>query len=124
MQHKLIVGALALALFAPATTASAQNVTLNVSSWVPPSHLITANVLTPLCKDIEFETQGRVKCNMLPKAVVAPPQTFDAIRDGLADLSFSAHGYTPGRFVATDVAEFPFLGDTSEIDLGRLPAHP
>ena len=114
MQHKLILGALALALAAPGTFASAQNVTLNVSSWVPPSHLITANVLVPLCKDIESATENRVKCNMLPKAVVAPPQTFDAVRDGLADLSFSAHGYTPGRFVATDVAEFPFLGDTSE----------
>jgi len=114
VQPKLIAGALALALFAPATAATAQTVTLNVSSWVPPSHLITADVLVPLCKDMESATQGRVKCNMLPKAVVAPPQTFDAVRDGLADLSFSAHGYTPGRFVATDIAEFPFLGDTSE----------
>jgi TRAP-type mannitol/chloroaromatic compound transport system substrate-binding protein len=107
VQHKLILGALAFVLAAPATTATAQTVTLNVSSWVPPSHLITADVLVPLCKDIEAATQNRVKCNMLPKAVVAPPQTFDAVRDGLADLSFSAHGYTPGRFVATDVAEFP-----------------
>lgn len=114
MQPKLIAGALALALFAPATAATAQTVTLNVSSWVPPSHLITADVLVPLCKDMESATQGRVKCNMLPKAVVAPPQTFDAVRDELADLSFSAHGYTPGRFVATDIAEFPFLGDTSK----------
>ena len=63
---------------------------------------------------MEAATQGRVKCNLLPKAVVAPPQTFDAVRDGLADLSFIVHGYTPGRFVLTDVAEFPFLGDTSE----------
>jgi TRAP-type C4-dicarboxylate transport system substrate-binding protein len=113
VQHKLIMGALALALAAPAA-ANAQNVTLNASSWVPPSHLLTADVLMTLCKDFEQVTQGRVKCNLLPKAVVAPPQTFDAVRDGLADISFSAHGYTPGRFVATDVAEFPFLGDTSE----------
>jgi TRAP-type C4-dicarboxylate transport system substrate-binding protein len=114
VQHKFIAGAFALALLAP-TAAAAQTVTLNVSSWVPPSHLITADVLMPLCKDIEAATERRVRCNLLPKAVVAPPQTFDAVRDGLADLSFSAHGYTPGRFVATDVAEFPFLGNTSEV---------
>ena len=53
MQPKLIAGALALALFAPATAATAQTVTLNVSSWVPPSHLIAADVLVPLCKDME-----------------------------------------------------------------------
>ena len=112
--HKLILGALALLLAAPATTATAQTITLNVTSWVPPSHLLTADITMALCKDMESVTQGRVKCNLLPKAVVSPTQTFDAVRDGLADIGFSAHGYTPGRFVATDVAEFPFLGDTSE----------
>ena len=109
----LIPSALACALTLPAGAPSAQ-IVLNANSWVPPSHLITADVIMPLCKDIETATQGRVKCNLLPKAVVAPPQTFDAVRDGLADLRSSAHGYTPGRFVLTDVVEFPFLGDTSE----------
>jgi TRAP-type C4-dicarboxylate transport system substrate-binding protein len=87
---------------------------LNVTSWVPPSHHLVAGVTMPLCKDIETATSGRVKCNLLPKSVVAAPQTFDAVRDGLADLSFTVHGYTPGRFVLTDAVEFPFLGDTSE----------
>ena len=43
----------------------------------------------------------------------APPGTFDAVRDGLADISFTVDGYTPGRFVFTQMAEFPFLGDNS-----------
>jgi TRAP-type C4-dicarboxylate transport system substrate-binding protein len=71
--------------------------------------------MMPLCKDMEAATSGRVKCNLLPKAVVSAPQTFDAVRDGLADISFITHGYTPGRFTLTDVAEFPFLGDTSAV---------
>jgi TRAP-type C4-dicarboxylate transport system substrate-binding protein len=54
-----------------------------------------------------------VKCNLLPKAVVAAPQTLDAVRDGLADLSFAVHGYTPGRFALTDAVEFPFMGDSA-----------
>jgi len=33
-------------------------------------------------------TSGRVKCNILPKATVAAPQTFDAIANGLIDQSF------------------------------------
>jgi TRAP-type transport system periplasmic protein len=109
----LAAGVLAGTLALPATTASAQ-VTLNVNAWVPPSHLLVADVVMPLCADMQQATQGRVKCNLLPKAVVAAPQTFDAVRDGLADLSFSVHGYTPGRFALTDVVEFPFMGDTSE----------
>lgn len=93
----------------------AAQVTLNASSWVPPSHPITATMLVPLCNDIDKVTSGRVKCNILPKAPVAAPQTFDAVRDGLIDLSFTVHGYTPGRFVLTDAVEFPFMADTSEV---------
>jgi TRAP-type C4-dicarboxylate transport system substrate-binding protein len=89
-------------------------VTLNVNTWVPPSHLLVADVVMPFCKDVEGATQGRVKCNLLAKAVVSAPQTFDAVRDGLADISFIVPGYTPGRFVLTDAPEFPFMGDTSE----------
>jgi TRAP-type C4-dicarboxylate transport system substrate-binding protein len=111
--HRLICGALIGALVLTGGAASAQNVNLNVSAWVPPSHPLTTTTMA-FCKDAEAATSGRVKCNLLPKAVVAPPQTFDAVRDGLADISFIVPGYTPGRFALTDAVEFPFLGDTSE----------
>lgn len=107
------LGVFASAAALLATAASAQ-VTLNINTWVPPAHLLVADVTMPYCKDVEAATQGRIGCNLLPKAVVAPPQTLDAVRDGLADLSFIVHGYTPGRFAVTDAVEFPFMGDTSE----------
>jgi TRAP-type transport system periplasmic protein len=103
-----------LAACAAAAPVAAQ-VTLNASSWVPPAHPITATMLVPLCQDMEKATSGRVKCNVLPKAPVAAPQTFDAVRDGLVDLSYTVHGYTPGRFTLTDAVEFPFMADTSEV---------
>ena len=31
----------------------------------------------------------------------------------LADISYTVDGYTPGRFINTQVAEFPFLGDSA-----------
>jgi TRAP-type C4-dicarboxylate transport system substrate-binding protein len=111
--HRFTLGALAAALTLLGTPAGAQ-VTLNVNTWVPPSHLLVADVLMPYCKDVEAVTQGRVRCNLLAKAVAAPPQTFDAVKDGLADVSFVVPGYTPGRFTLTDAPEFPFMGDTSE----------
>ena len=103
-----------LAAFIASGPAGAQ-VVLNASSWVPPGHPITANMLVPLCEDIARVTSGRVKCNVLPKPPVAAPQTFDAIANGLIDLSFTSHGYTPGRFALTEAAEFPFMGDTAEV---------
>lgn len=104
------IGFAALAAFTPA----AAQVTLNANTWVPHGHPLVAGMMMPWCADVEKATAGRVKCNLLPKAVVAAPQTFDAVKDGLADLSFTVHGYTPGRFLLSDIAEFPFLGDTAE----------
>lgn len=109
----LIAGALAGVLSLPAGGATAQLV-LNANAWVPPSHHMVSEIMMGFCRDAEAATQGRVKCNLLPKAVVGPAQTFDAVRDGLADISFIVPGYTPGRFVLTDAIEFPFQGETSE----------
>jgi TRAP-type C4-dicarboxylate transport system substrate-binding protein len=109
-----ILNGFALAAVLASAPAGAQ-VVLNASSWVPPGHPITANMLVPLCDDIAKVTSGRVKCNILPKPPVSAPQTFDGVRDGLMDLSFTTHGYTPGRFALTEAPEFPFMGDTAEV---------
>ncbi|MFC3230445.1 TRAP transporter substrate-binding protein [Marinibaculum pumilum] len=99
--------ALALGLSGPAKAAE----TLTLSSWVPPSHPLTADLLVPWGEAVEKATDGRVKANVLPKAPVKPPQTFDAVKNGVMDVSFVVHGYTPGRFLLTKSAEFPFFGN-------------
>jgi len=95
-----------------AGTAHAQ-VVLTASSWLPPTHTLS-ETQKEWCALLEQKTAGKAKCNILPRAVSAPPGTLDAVRNGLADISFTVHGYTPGRFVTTQMAELPFLGDTSE----------
>ncbi len=104
--------ALASAALALCGGAAAQTV-LTLSSWVPPTHTLTESQ-KEWCAMLEQKAPGKIKCNVLPRAVSAPPGTFDAVRNGLADLSFTVHGYTPGRFVTTQMAEVPFLGDSSE----------
>ena len=102
----------ALALLGAAAAAQAQT-TLTASSWLPPSHTLS-ETQKAWCGMLEQKTAGKVKCNILPRAVAAPPGTFDAVRNGLADLSFTVQGYTPGRFVTTQMAEVPFLGNSAE----------
>lgn len=101
----------AAALLAASGAASAQ-VTLTLSSWVPPAHLLT-RAQSDWCEEVSKAVAGRIKCNLLPKPVTPAPGTFDAVKDGLADLSFSVHGYTPGRYVMGKMAELPFLGDSA-----------
>ena len=94
--------------------AFAQNqVTLTASNWLAPTHTLSMTQ-AKWCDEVTKATSNRVKCNILPKAVAAPPGTFDAVRDGLADLAYTVHGYTPGRFVMTQMAELAFLGDNAE----------
>lgn len=104
----------ALAAFAVASLGTAQaQVVLTASSWLGPAHTLS-ETQKEWCSMLEQKTAGKARCNILPRAVSAPPGTLDAVRNGLADISFTVHGYTPGRFVTTQMAEFPFLGDNSE----------
>ena len=111
MKRSLLSLAATAALCA-AGTAGAQTV-LTASSWVPPTHALSV-AQKEWCDLVEKNSAGRVKCNILPRAVANPPGTYDAVKNGLADVSFTVHGYTPGRFVLTQMAEFSFLGDQSE----------
>jgi TRAP-type C4-dicarboxylate transport system substrate-binding protein len=112
MKRFLLVLASTAATALVATPAAAQTV-LTVSSWVPPTHSLSV-AQKEWCDLLEKNTTGKMKCNILPRGVSAPPGTFDAIKNGLADVSFTVHGYTPGRFVFTQMAEFPFLGNSAE----------
>ncbi len=94
------------------TLSQAQTV-LTVSSWVGPTHTLSL-AQKEWCDTLEKNTSARVKCNILPRAPVAAPGTLDAVKNGLLDVSFTVHGYTPGRFLFTQMAELPFLGNNAE----------
>ncbi len=99
-------------LVAPA----AAQTTLTMSSWVSPQHHLTAVVLQGWANEVEKATQGRVKLTMLPKHPSAPPGTFDAVRDGLVDVSYVTASYTPARHILPLMAELPGAGDTALVN--------
>src|SRR5690348_571239 len=107
-----LAATLALVAGAPAR---AQTV-LTMSSWVPPTHHLTRDVLSVWAANVEKATNGRVKFQMLPKHPSAPPGTFDAVRDGLVDVSFVTASYTPARHPLPLLAELPGAGATAEIN--------
>jgi len=108
--HPVLLAAITLAACIP-VAANAQKLT--ASTWMPQTHEISLTMMG-WAKEVERVTEGRVVFQLLPKPAASPQGSFDAVRNGVADLSFTVHGYTPGRFVLTQVAEFPFLGDSAE----------
>jgi TRAP-type transport system periplasmic protein len=108
-----LVTAALVGSLAAAPAARAQTTTLTMSSWVSPQHHLTANVLVGWANEVERATGGRVKFQMLPKHPSAPPGTFDAVRDGLVDLSYVTASYTPARHILPLMPELPGGGETA-----------
>jgi TRAP-type C4-dicarboxylate transport system substrate-binding protein len=113
--RKFALAVLAGGVIAAGPPASAQT-TLTMSSWVSPQHHLTATVLQGWATEVEKVTNGRVKFQMLPKHPSAPPGTFDAVREGLVDLSYVTASYTPARHILPLMPELPGGGDTALVN--------
>ena len=110
-------GALAAAVALAATGARSQDpgeTTLRMANWLPPTHPLMAEVMVPYAAAIEEATGGRVAVEILEAPLGPPPAHYDFAVNGIADIAYGVHGYTPGRFPSTQIAEMPFLGDSAE----------
>lgn len=88
--------------------------TLRLSSWAPPLHPVSTEILGKWAEDVERVTEGRVKVETLKSPIGAPAAYYDLVRNGVVDVSFITHDFTPNRFVLTRIAELPFMGSTGE----------
>jgi len=95
-------------------TAAQAETTLRVSNWLPPSHPIVRDILTPWGEQVASATSGRVTVEIMAAPIGKPPAQFDLIKSGAADVGYGVHGYTPGRFKLTPLVELPFLSDSAE----------
>jgi len=102
----------AFALAAVATTASAETV-LTVSSWAGPNHNINS-VTFPRINEILQECSGGDLSLKVEFGLAPPPAQYDTVRDGVADMTWIVHGYTPGKFVTTKLAELPGIAGNAE----------
>lgn len=104
----------AVAATSVASAAQAQTV-LRFSNWLPPTHHVVTEMVTPWAADVEKATEGRVKLQVLP-ALGAPPAHFDLVKNGVADVAFGVHGYTANRFKLTEMSELPFTTDHAVVN--------
>jgi TRAP-type C4-dicarboxylate transport system substrate-binding protein len=110
--NKFKLRALGLACAAlTATTAMAQEVTLRLHQFLPPQATIPSKAIVPWAKKVEAESGGRIKIQLFHAMQLggSPAQLYDQAKDGVADITWTVLGYTPGRFVKTEVFEIPFI---------------
>ena len=114
MLHRrlLLTGAafVAPALFTP-RRAAAQEVTLRLHHFLPAVSNVHRHFLVPWANKVREESGGRLRIQIFPSMQLggAPPQLYDQVKDGVADIAWTLPGYTPGRFPRIEVIELPFI---------------
>lgn len=107
MPHLLVAGALALC----AMGAAAEQVVLKVHHFLPATSNAQVHMIQPWCDRIAKESADRLKCQIFPAMQLGgtPPQLFDQLRDGVADVVWTVPTYAAGRFTRSEVFELPFM---------------
>ncbi|MCA8868314.1 MAG: TRAP transporter substrate-binding protein [Rhodobacteraceae bacterium] len=94
------------------TMAMAQETTLIISSWAAPSYGVNSQLFPDMIKRIEQATEGRVTAE-IKYNLASPIAQADLVADGIADMTWIVHNYTPGRFVTYQLAELPGYGGST-----------
>jgi len=105
----IILAALVLLFFCATGPSSAQEKTIKLrySNFFPPVHPIS-KLAEEWCKEVEKRTNGRVKVSYFPgNTLTPPPQAYDAVVKGIADMAQNLLAYSPGRLPLSEVLQQP-----------------
>lgn len=104
------IGALA-ALTLGFGAAQAQEVTLRLHQFLPPQGAVPRLILDVWADAVERDSDGRIRIERFASMSLGgtPAELMDQAIDGIADIVWTANGYTPGRFPRTEVFELPFF---------------
>ena len=113
-RRTIIAGATALiATLGGIAGAHAQTkpITLTVHHFLPPKANAHAKMIAPWAKRVEEASKGRIKIEIFPAMAMGgkPPELYNQVRDGAADIVWTLLGYTPGVFPRSEVFELPLV---------------
>jgi TRAP-type C4-dicarboxylate transport system substrate-binding protein len=115
MQSRRASLVLAGAVFAAAglapRIADAQTVLFNC--FFPPQHYTCRVMLHDWSKAIEQATAGRVKLNVPPKSLAAPPDQYDGVVNGVMDGAIQFNQFISNKVTGIQIAQLPFIGTES-----------
>jgi TRAP-type C4-dicarboxylate transport system substrate-binding protein len=98
---------------------------LKLASFVPPTHVIWADVLLPWAKEIESRSGGKLTVRGFPSMQLGgrPPELYRQMVQGIADIVFTLPGYTSGDFPMMALTELPGTADSAEDGTRKLWRH-
>lgn len=114
--------AMPLLLACGAGSALAAPVTLKVAHFLPVNSNAQQKVIQPWCDELQQASAGRLICQIYPSMQLGgtPAKLADQVRQGTADVVWTAPGYSPGRFPKTEALELPGVLPQGGLAAGRV----
>jgi TRAP-type C4-dicarboxylate transport system substrate-binding protein len=106
-----MLGGASLALAGFAQPAAAQTIVYNC--FFPPQHYTCRVMLRDWSERIEKATSGRVKFDVPPKTLAAPPDQYDGVVNGVMDGAIQFNQFISNRVTGIQVGQLPFIGTES-----------
>lgn len=95
-------------------TNSDETIVLRMSHFMPAPSVMNTQAFEPWAKKIEEESNGRIKIENYPGAMLSEPDvTYDAAAKGTVDIGIQLQGYTNGRFPLSQIAELPGMSNSA-----------
>ncbi|MGD9239128.1 MAG: TRAP transporter substrate-binding protein DctP [Desulfobacterales bacterium] len=106
--YSVVVLAIIFGLACITPMAAAKTYTITYSTWRGPNDATSAGWVTPMGKEIEKRSNGRIKFKVYwASALGGPRDHFTIVKDGLADMADFAGSWAPGKFNLSEVANLP-----------------
>ena len=92
-QRKVVLAA----VLAASLPVAAQEVTLKVHHFLPPTSTAHVKLITPWCDRLAKESAGKLKCQIYPAMQLGgtAPQLYDQAKDGVADVVWTVPATRP-----------------------------
>jgi len=123
-RRTLLTGSLAATAAAamPWRAAQAQATELKLHSFVPPTHVIWTDVITPWSQEVAKLSKGALTVRLFPAMQLGgrPPDLYRQVLQGISDATFTLPGYTSADFPMMALTELPGLGNSADDGTRKL----
>ncbi|MCL7462135.1 TRAP transporter substrate-binding protein [Pseudomonas sp. NW5] len=108
---RLKLAALVAAIGCASSLQAAETYTLKFGHFLPSTSYQHTQMFEPWCAKLKDESAGRLQCQIYPSMQLGgtPAKLADMVRNGVADIVWTAPSYSPGKFPRIEVLEQPFL---------------
>jgi len=98
---------------------------LKLATFVPPTHIIYANVLVPWAAELAKKSNNKLAIKFFPALQLGgtPPQLYRQMAQGISDITFTLPGYTSADFPMMALTELPGTANSAEDGTRKLWAN-